>query len=195
MLSALIERFGAANVDSIGDKSLKVLASGRRLNADVAPALSYREYISFANASSQNYVEGVHFWTQRSQREVINFPKQHIENGWAKNQGTGELYKPTVRLIKNARRAAVSRGLLDRSLAPSYFLECLLYNAEDSRFHSENLSDRYLQLLTYFADIQDLQSFYCQNGLVRLFGPAPEQWNMADAWATLNALADLWTNW
>jgi hypothetical protein len=195
VLSALMAEFGEANVDSTGDKSLKVLGNGRRLNADVVPALSYRKYVGFESDSDEDYLEGIHFWTQKSQREVINYPKQHIEHGWAKNQRIGERYKPTVRLFKNARRAAVSRGLLDRSTAPSYFLECLLYNVEDYRFMTDNLGDGYVQLVAYLIESQDLDGFNCQNEEVKLIGQTPEQWNLEDAEATLTALDELWNNW
>ena len=64
----------------------------------------------------------------------MNYPKEHSRNGSAKSAQTWDRYKRTVRMFKNARNYLESSGKISADLAPSYFIECLLYNAPDLGF-------------------------------------------------------------
>ena len=41
-----------------------------------------------------------------------------------------------MRILKNVRRAMVNDGLINKTIAPSYFLEGLLYNVPNDKFSS-----------------------------------------------------------
>ena len=108
------------NVVTPNSKCIKVKGDGgHRLDADVVPCNTYRQYNGTIVAAS-----GITFWTQTGQ-QIINYPKLHLKNGSAKNSTCSMNYKPSVRMFKNARNRAQSKAL---GRYPSYFLECLLYN-------------------------------------------------------------------
>jgi hypothetical protein len=194
VLASLRAYYGAGSVTE-GPKSLKVAAAPGRLAADVVPALTYKRFNYFVNEILQDYVEGIRFRDRRDGREIVNYPKQHTSNGQAKNGDprTGGHYKPTVRMFKNARSRLITDGVITRVVAPSYFVECLVYNAPDPLF----VAGRQAALrgvLQWLVD-NPLPPLLCQNGIVRLFGPTAEQWSVPNATAFINALTHLWNNW
>ncbi len=109
--SALVAGFGSGAV-SDGKKCLKVAGNSGRLPCDVVPCMEYRHYTSFTGVGPGTFVPGVVFWSQPDQRKITNFPKPHYDNGVAKHQGTSQRFKPVVRILKNARNAAVKKGYL-----------------------------------------------------------------------------------
>jgi Nucleotidyltransferase domain len=194
VLSALRGYYGREAV-SEGNKCLKIAAGTGRLSADVVVCQTYRKYERFYGIHDQSYVEGIKFWDRKDGREVVNFPKAHHDNGAKKNGPgrTGGGYKPTVRIFKNARTHLIKRGEIEAGLAPSYFLECLLYNAPDSAFSVAH-HQTFLNVLNWLYSV-DLSSLRCQNEQTLLFGPTPEQWNTTDARALIGALRRLWNGW
>ncbi len=63
---------------------------------------------------------------------IPNFPKTHISNGQAKNQRTNNNYKRIVRMVKNY----VNNWNL-KSIAPSFYLECMVYSYNDASFSND----------------------------------------------------------
>jgi hypothetical protein len=126
---------------------------------------------------------------------TLNYPKLHIENGEAKNSQprTNGRYKPSVRMFKNARNTATERGLLIDGTAPSYFVECLLFNVLDECY-TASVRETYAAVVNYLS-ANSLAGYYCQNGQLPLFGPASTQWNTIDANSFVQALATLWNEW
>ncbi len=142
--------------------------------------------------SLTSYVTGIQFRTSAGV-EIRNYPKQHIDNGAAKNKRTGEWYKPTIRMFKNVRtRLVETKEILD-GLAPSYFLECLLYNVPDANF-GESYQKTFYNILNYLNSAT-LDTFSCQSGIQRLFGNAPWQWSADSARQFIIKLVALWNNW
>jgi hypothetical protein len=96
-------------------------------------------------------------------------------------------------MFKNARRYLIERGRLAAGGAPSYFVECLLYNVPDNLF----VADRQLAMrgILEWLLAANLTLFMCQNGQIFLFGLTPEQWNEPDAARLIAAMADMWNNW
>ncbi len=198
VLGALEADYGWSNVDDTGNKSLKLKKGSGRLAADIVPCLQYRHYQHFRSIF-EPFVEGIKFYTRQENRSVINYPKLHYENGVVKNSltHTNGWYKPVVRLFKNARTRLVEQGLITKDVAPSYFLECLLYNVPNEKFgQSYQLS--YLQIVLWLMEyIQDASSslFLCQNEQMPLFGDIPEQWSTENAKELITALIYLWMEW
>ena len=129
VLKALTSYYGANLVDASGQKSIKIAASGNRLAADAVPCITYKHYNNWSVVA-----EGITFWTQSSNQQVINFPKIHLQKGSAKNQRTKNRYKPSIRMFKNARERILANNPVLQGSYPSYFVECLLYNVPDSCF-------------------------------------------------------------
>ena len=171
-----------------GNKSIKIKTDTHRLAADVVVCNEYRKYNSL-----DSYVEGVAFKTSQDNRLIKNYPKQHYDNGVKKNSNTRGFYKRTVRMFKNARNYLEDTNIISRDLAPSYFLECLLYNAPDATFQHD-FGDTYFSIVKWMnhADISDA---VCQNGQRRLFGQSIEDWSHADAKNLAERFMALWTNW
>jgi hypothetical protein len=192
---ALTSFYGSTYVEE-GNKCLKVARNPNvnRLPIDVLPAQEHREYIEFAEWGRRSFNKGIYFET-RDHRGVVNYPKLHQANGATKNQATNENFKPIVRLIKNARRKLAEDGKIDKGLSPSYFIECLVYNVPSHVF-SDDLAKTYFDTLIWLAsNSENFASFDCQNEMLKLFGPTPEQWNLVDAMRLVTALLEQWTRW
>jgi hypothetical protein len=193
VLGVLQGYYGALNVTS-GNKSLKLKAGSGRLAADIVPVLLYRRYQRFVSVNDQSYVEGIWF-KAKDGREVINYPKQHYDNGVSKNarDRTNGRFKPVVRLFKNARTYLIDHGKIADDLAPSYFLQCLLYNVPDNLF-VPRYQETYTSVLKWLRSAS-LTTFVCQNKQLPLFGTAPEQWSITNVQALIKALSALWDGW
>ena len=186
-LKALESGFGSGMVAQ-GNKSIKLKADPPRLATDVVVCMKYRRYSSY-----YSYTEGITFWALREKRWIVNYPKDHYTNGADKSKRTWDYYKRTVRMFKNARNHLQSAGRIRSSLAPSYFVECLLFNAPDRAFQT-SFQETYCSIVNWMAQ-SSFDKLVCQNGQQWLFGPSPEQWSLADANAFANQLANLWNDW
>jgi hypothetical protein len=194
VLAALRWYYGHSAVQE-GRNALSIAAGTSRLPADVIVATQYRKYLHFWSPKDQRWIEGIAFFTRPENHFVVNYPKPHYENGVAKNSdaGTNGWYKPSVRMFKNARTYLINRDVIDGAVAPSYFVECLLYNVPDTEF-GDSFRSTYFRVVRWLLQ-QDLSGFMCQNGQVRLFGPTPQQWSQVSATTFLKALAHLWDTW
>jgi hypothetical protein len=193
VLTSLQSYYGSSAVVS-GNRAIKVKIGSNRITADVVPALQYRRYHYFYSRDRQSFTEGIKFHDLDG-NTIINYPKAHIANGEAKNSSnrTDGWYKPTVRVFKNARSRLVGDGVISSSVAPSYFVECIVYNAPDTVFGT-NYQQTLSAVLNYLCTLQ-FNRFVCQNEQVTLFGPSTAQWNSDDATAYLQGLVGLWNNW
>ena len=187
VLKALEGGFGKGMVAQ-GNKSIKLKADPPRLAADVVVCIGQRRYVN-----SYSYAEGITFYALQDKRWVVNYPKEHHKNGAAKSSRTSDRFKRTVRMFKNARNHLESTGSIRVDLAPSYFVECLIYNAPDWAFQY-GFQDTYSAVVNWMVQ-NDLNRIVCQNGQQWLFGPSPEQWAVEDARTLANELVSLWNNW
>ena len=160
------------------------------MTADVLPAVLFKKYTAFYARGVETFDEGVEF-ADADGNLTINYPKLHIKNGEEKNSAarTKGLYKPSIRMFKNARNWPRSQ-VPD---APSYFVECLLYNVPDENF-SGTFQQTYYNIIKYLLN-NSILTFSCQNGQLPLFGPTATQWNTTDASTFISALARMWDDW
>ena len=157
-----------------------------------------RKYDQFIDRNNEIYAEGIRFPTKKG-HIIISYPKPHFKNGADKNSEyrTNGWYKPNVRVFKNARSFLINKGIIDKDLASSYFIECLLYNAPDKYFRS-NYSDTFVDLVNWLGKSLskgDYQNFLCQSEQSYLFGDSPEQWDRDKAMVFIIELSELWENW
>lgn len=194
VLKALQLFYGERQV-SDGTNCVNVLAGSGRLPADVLVCLEYRNYKYFSGKQQENSVKGVAFFSGKENRMVINYPKEHYENGVIKNNAvnTNGWFKPIVRIFKNARTYMAERGHISDELAPSYFVQCLLYNVPNPSFGT-NYQTSYAKMVNWLGSA-DLASFVCQNGQLPMFGATKEQWSIQEAKEFITALISLWNTW
>jgi hypothetical protein len=130
----LFENYGG-DLDSSGNKALRIKERGNRRSADILLVAPRRRYTRYISEQDRDFVEGVLLITSGGTR-IINYPKQHSDNMTAKHQATNNQLKPTVRIFKNIRNKMVEEGIIRPETAPSYFIEGMLYNVPPQHFSS-----------------------------------------------------------
>ena len=173
-LKAMRDRFGD-DVTS-GRKTLKLAKGKLQADADLVVTLSYKG--------------GIGLYLPDERRWVVSYPQQHHQRGLNKEEATGRRFKRTVRMFKAARNRLVDTKAITKEDAPSYFVECLLYNVPDQLF-KRKLAPTYSGILDWLETAK-LRGFKSQNGQVPLFGQQREQWTVDKAQAFVRALQGLW---
>ncbi len=192
-IRALQEHFGTGAVRT-GTKAITVATRAGSMTADVVPAFGFKRYAAFVNDNNCKGWWGMQFWDS-SGKAIVNFPKGHIKNGEDKNQGTrtGGLYKSTIRLFKNFRNSLIDKRLLAGDIAPSYFLEGMLYNVPDEHFMG-SFDETVPTILDYLWSTAP-DHFWSQNGVVPLFGNNSTQWSTQSIAVLLQTMRNGWSNW
>lgn len=186
-----LKRFYGASVQP-GKKAIFVQGSGNRRNADVLPAAQYRKYYRFRNGDDQRYANGIVFWTSDGV-EIVNYPKQHSANCTTKHQATGSWFKPMVRIVKNMRNAMIAVGYVKKGLAPSYFLEGMLYNVPTDKFGG-SYQQTLVALLSWLREC-DRATLLCANEMYKLLHPtSPVTWRVENFETFLFAAIRYWND-
>lgn len=173
-----------------GKKAIAVAGNGSRRDADVLPAAEFRRYFAYSASWSQRYAEGICFWLPDGTR-IINYPKLHSANCTSKHQRTGSRFKPTVRIVKNWRNAMIAQQRIRDDLAPSYFIEGMLYNVPDIQFGT-NWSTTIVNVVNWLISC-DRSKLVCANEQYFLLHPSdPVTWRAEKFEAFLNAMIDSW---
>ena len=156
-------------------------------------AAQYRRYQRFISFSDQEYDEGICFWN-KSHEQIANFPRQHSENLTTKHQATASWLKPTVRIWKNLRNRMVADGKLDDGLAPSYYIEGLLYNVPADKF-GRNYGDTFVNCFNWLKNT-DRTDFVCANEKYYLLREGSTvTWRAEKCTTFLSAVAEYWNDW
>ncbi len=191
VLSELSNRF-SNDVDS-GEKAIAIAANGSRRKADVIVSIQYRRYHKFVSTLDHSYDEGICFYTS-SGEQIVNYPKQHSENLTQKNQNTAKRFKPMARILKNLRTKLVDEGMLKNGVAPSYYLEGLLYNVPNDQF-GKSYEDTFVNAINWILEA-DRSNFVCANEQYYLLREdSPVTWRTDKCDEYLNAAIDLWKQW
>ena len=126
---ALVARFGRAAVTR-GSKAFDIKANTYRVESDVAAFFEHRRYVT-----STYHHTGVEMIPDDYQPpSVKNWPEQHYQNGVSKNDATTRRYKRVVRVIKKLSNEMASKDVQSAKDAPSFLIECLVFNASTSCF-------------------------------------------------------------
>lgn len=185
---ALRSYYGAGRVES-KNKCIKVAKREGYVDADVVPALQHRLLTSYNSIAASNWIEGISITPLQGDR-IVNYPKEHIKNGQAKNATAGGYYKQAVRQVKRLRRKAVDFGLLSRTDAPGYLLECLVSNVPDHLFVADT-SQRLRNIvayLTFFKPESLLEMMWSGDRIHKLFDDDPGEHNQCTAARVLDVL-------
>lgn len=158
--TALTNAFGAAAVTP-GKKAIKIRANDSRRSADVVVAFEHHRYYRFTSIQDDEHVTGISFFDSNRNR-IDNFPDQHCENLTTKHQVTNNRLKPTIRIFKNMRTKLVDDAVIANGIAPSYYIEGLLYNVPNDKFVSDE-SERIYNILKWLDETKDRSQFVCAN--------------------------------
>ena len=191
VVTRLTNAFGAENVTA-GNKAIAIKANGSRRSADVIACYQYRRYTRFKSATDNSYVSGIIFPSSWS-GEIINYPKQHAENCTSKHQATNTWFKPMVRIVKNMRKTLVNDGVISSDIAPSYYIEGMMYNVPDTKFGTA-YSDTFANSLNWLIET-DRTKLTCAHEQYYLLGNGNVQWASNKCDQFLNALVKLWNDW
>lgn len=105
---ALIAAFGSGAVNR-GNKAIHIRESSRSLKADVVPCVTHKTWVSRREARVGIKLRN----DARPLQEIHNYPKQHLDEGTAKNDATSRRYKRVVRILKRLENEMVDKGLID----------------------------------------------------------------------------------
>lgn len=192
VVATLENQYGVSAV-TVEDRAVVLQSDALPLTADIVVCQQYRRYNRFNSTLDQDYDQGIVFWDRSTNERIVSYPTIHYENGAAKNHAVNGRYRETIRIFKNARSYLIDKSVIEDNLAPSYYIECLLYNVPAGNYVNDR-QDRYVNIVNWLADAR-LTRFQCQNEIRGLFGSNSTQWTQADATAYVNQLIDLWNNW
>lgn len=176
-----------------GKKAIFIEGNGTRRDVDVLVTVKYRKYSRFRSFTDQNYIEGICFWDSEG-TQIINYPKQHSANCTTKHQGTTQWFKPTVRILKNMRNCMISDGYIKDGLAPSYFLEGMLYNVPQNCFGT-SYQDTIVACINWLLKAER-DKLVCANEQYRLLHPTSKvTWRVEQFEEHLQAVVKYWNDW
>lgn len=151
---ALINHFGSAHV-SRGDKAFDIHENTYRVDADVVPLLVHRRY-----REDGTYICGTELqpdsggrifnWPERLY-DTHEWPRQHYENGNAKNDETGRAYRGVVRIVKKLRNVMNEEGLAEAKPIKGFNVECLVWNAPNSCFKHNTWHEDVTEVLNHLS--------------------------------------------
>lgn len=177
-----------------GKKAIMIAATSNRRKADVITAIQYRRYYKFNGVNDQSYEEGICFYTSDGVK-IANYPKQHRANLTTKHQNSSSWLKPMVRIMKNMRSRMVDDGLIKAGIAPSYFIEGLLYNVPSDKFHTD-YDTCFVNAFNWLNSDADQAKLLCANEQYYLvYEDTPTCWAKSDFETYMNGLRELWTQW
>lgn len=176
-----------------GKKAIHIKGNGTRRDTDVLVCAQYRRYRASSNGSDNQYDEGICFWSSDG-TQIINFPKQHAENCTSKHQGTNQWFKPVVRIYKNMRNHMIDDGYIADGVAPSYFMEGMLWNVPAAHF-GKSYENSFVNTYNWVLKA-DKTKLACANNLFWLVRD-----NSHNCWPTANfdtylaAANKYWNDW
>jgi len=175
-----------------GNKAIFVKGNDSRRDADVVVCAKLRRFYSFPAYGQPTQAEGICFFLPDGITRIENFPSLHSDNTTTKHQATNQWFKPTVRVFKNLRNALVKSGTIPDGLAPSYFIEGLLYNVPPDRYGGTK-QQNFRDVLDYLLNA-DRNKFVCANEQFYLLRNSPVTWPADNCAAFLNAATQYWNS-
>ena len=200
---AIVERLKKCYGDNavmVRNKAIKIKGNGSRLDADVVVCNTYKKYNKNNGSRYLTAVKGIRFAEENTGKIIINYPTPHYDNGVAKNQyaRTNGNLKKVTRIFKNMKASLVEHQAMSAGTAPSYFVECLIYNALDNHFRNNSYQNMVVPIINQFIndDKSDAcDKYLCQNEQRWLFGSGDQQWSKTAAREYVEKLVYVWENY
>jgi len=144
--NALVNKFDRSEIIR-NDKCITVKANTNRVETDVVPTWNFRRF-----SKDGGYVLGAKFWSDKG-KDIVNYPKQHIENGISKNSNTYRRFKRLTRLHRKLRYKMIDDGENVSDDITSFLLECLVWNVPNRIMNdNETWTDRLRESIIYIHD-------------------------------------------
>lgn len=176
-----------------GKKAIFIKGSGDRRDADVLVCAQHRRYRGSSTGVDAQYDEGIAFWTSDG-TEIVNFPTKHSENCTAKHQNTSQRFKRMVRVYKNMRNRMIDDKYIADGVAPSYFIEGMLWNVPADKF-VQSYEDSFVNTFNWVLNA-DKTKLACANDLHWLVRDNLNVcWSTANFDAYLAAAKKYWNEW
>ena len=192
VLKVLTNKFGT-DVNT-RDKAIAISANGSRRNADVIAAFQFRRYYKFNGIRDQSYDEGICFYNKKGDR-IANYPRHHSANLTSQHQASSKRLKPMVRILKNIRGKLVDANLIKKGIAPSYYLEGLLYNVPSEKF-SNSYQDSFVSAINWIQENADKSNLVCANEQYYLLRKNFHTcWDPANCEKFLEVAIKFWNEW
>jgi hypothetical protein len=184
---ALVSRFGRTAVTR-GSKAFDIKANSYRVESDVAAFFEHRRYTSVTH-----YHSGVEMIPDDIKPPMIrNWPEQHYQNGVLKNDATSRRYKRVVRILKKLSNEMADNSIQSAKDAPSFLIECLVFNASISCFsyqtYKQTVREVLAELLNNTQEYEKCSEWGEVNKLKYLFRQS-QPWTRENAHQFLN---DAW---
>jgi hypothetical protein len=126
---ALVSYFGQRSVKR-GNKAFDIKENSYHVDADAAAFFEHRRY--YKNGT---YESGGELRTDSGTPfRVINWPKQHYDNGVTKNTATGKRYKSVVRIVKFLCNEMAEESIPQAKNIMGFLIECLVWNVPNKYF-------------------------------------------------------------
>ena len=153
---ALLNNFKGYKVDR-KNKCISINIYG--IDVDVVPTCIHRIF-----PFNGIFVDGVTLFTDNTNQQIINYPKQHIENGKNKNSYTHKRFKWLTRIYKRIRYKMIDDGVPINDNITSFLLECLVWNVPNYIFNNYyTWTDRLRESIIYlYKETKDGGSEKCK---------------------------------
>jgi hypothetical protein len=174
-----------------GKKAFDIKENTYRISADAVPCFEHRRY---HKDGTWVIPTGTAFVPDDGGR-IMNWPDQNYSNGVTKNTATGGRFKDVVRILKRLRYKMCEEKIAAADPIPSFFIECLVWNAPNSAFgHDTYTFDVREVLANLFNNTIKLET--CEewgeiNELKYLF-KGGQPWTLVQAHAFISAAWDYW---
>ncbi len=189
---AWLQKHYGTDLKLSSNKAVTIAARGNRRKADILISSTFRRY-HYAGFMGAQAAEGIIFVTNEG-KWIENYPVYHSNNLTARHQETDNWLKPAIRIFKNMRNEARDQGILPEGIAPSYFVEGLLYNVPVHVF-GQSYFETVRQTLIWLLQA-DRNAFICPNGQHQLVAPnSPVSWHPDHCRDFLAGLVNLWDSW
>lgn len=164
---ALKDKFNHSEV-SRGNIAIRVNGNNYRKDSDCVPCVVYRNYENDLSYDQNNFIEGIYIVSDKGD-VIINYPKQHLEQGVNKNKDTKYRYKKIVRIAKELNYQLEEKKNGSFSIK-SYGVESLFYNIPNKCYLKyETLGDTFNEVINHLIEnIDDIISFKEANGILNL---------------------------
>jgi len=191
VLAWLQKKFGADL--RAGKKAIVIKGSGSRRDADVLVCAQHRRYRTSSSGVDAQYDEGIIFWLSDG-TEIVNFPKQHTENCTGKHQNTNQRFKRMVRVYKNMRNRMIDDKCIADGVAPSYFIEGMLWNVPEEKF-AQSYTESFVSTFNWASNANKTK-LVCANDLYWLVRDSSNTcWSVSDFDEYLAATIKFWNEW
>jgi hypothetical protein len=176
-----------------GKNAIFIKGNGSRRDADVLVCARHRRYRRASTGVDAQFDEGIVFWTSAG-TEIVNYPQQHSENCTIKHQNTNQRFKRMVRVYKNMRNRMIDENYIADGLAPSYFIEGMLWNVPADKF-VQGYEESFVSTFNWVLSA-DKTKLACANDLYWLVRDISHVcWPMANCDAYLAAVMKYWRGW